>query len=105
MIESKATAEELLVFIRRKGLEKELQSWVRSYRTEKDLRKLNENIDASEKSFNEYLELLEKTNSETDPKKKRELSWKTLEAYTKYKELEKEYKRLQDRVDKNLGLK
>ena len=105
MIESKATAKEMWCFIRRQGLEKKFESWVRSYRTQEDLRKLNENIDASEKAFNEYLELMEKTNSETDPKKKSDLRWKTMEAWSRHQELEKEYKRLQARVDKNLGLK
>lgn len=104
-MKQKATAEEMLEFIRRNGQEKRFESWVRSYRAQQDLRKLDENIDASEKAFNDYLALVEKTNAETDPKKKSDLRWQTIEAYAKYQKIEEEYKRLQARVDKNLGLK
>lgn len=102
---AKATAEEMMAFIIREGQEKRFEAWVKSYRAQQDLRKLNENIDASEKAFDKYMELLEKTNEEKDQKKKNDLRWKALEAYSKYQKIEAEYKRLQDRVDKNLGLK
>lgn len=101
----KATAEEMMAFIIREGQEKRFEIWVKSYRAQQDLRKLDENIDASEKAFDEYMELVKKTNEEKDPGKKRELTWQTIEAWAKYQKIEAEYKRLQARVDKNLGLK
>ena len=102
---AKATAEEMMEFIIREGQEKRFEAWVKSYRAEQDLRKLNENIDASEKAFNEYMELMKKTNEEKDPKKKSVLRWQAIEAYAKYQKIDAEYKSLQARVDKNLGLK
>lgn len=101
----KATAEEMCEFIIRHGLADKFDAWVKQYRTGQDLKKLNENIDASEKAFNRYLELMEKTNAEKDPVKKRDLRWETIEAYGKYQRIEAEYRRLSNRIDKNLGLK
>ena len=101
----KATAEEMSEFIFRHGLADKFDRWVKQYRAGKDLKKLSENIDASEKAFNRYLELMEKTNAETDPVKKRDLRWETIEAYGKYQRIEEEHKRLQNRIDKGLGLK
>lgn len=101
----KATAEEMMAFIIREGQEKRFESWVESYRAQQDLRKLDENIDASEKAFEKYIELMKKTNEEKDPAKKRDLRWQTIEAYAKYQKIEAEYKSLQARVDKRLGLK
>lgn len=101
----KATAEEMFKFIIRHGLADKFDRWVKQYRTGEDLKKLNENIDESEKAFNRYLELLKKATEETDPVKKRDLRWEAIEAYGKYQRIEEEYKRLQNRIDKGLGLK